>query len=284
MEFFLLLIYKLHFIHELIFTNVLSLVLVCLLIDFESKIQNKAYNSLKTLFKTRKNKIKSFMFCFELMILSILIYNFISASSSEFSVEQNKGIQKYCSKYLQEESGLKNTFSNITFIFSMMGMFWGACFTIEHDPGKWWYQPLIIEDKEFSKIYSDEIITENNKCNSCEAILLVLKAIITTIVYVFLCICFRLIPYASFEFNFILNCVKYFIITFICTGVMPIIFGIIKMNQKKKEISTDDNNEIIDIDINLDDSNSGEENRNLFTPTLFVDYHEKGKYPFLHIK
>ena len=49
-EYIFLLLYKLLFLHEMVFTNVLTMIIVCLLIDFDSKIYKKIFQFNKKYF------------------------------------------------------------------------------------------------------------------------------------------------------------------------------------------------------------------------------------------
>lgn len=265
-EYIFSLIYKLHFFHEMIFTNILTVIIVCLLIDFDEKFQKKFFNATKTIYKARKNKIKAFLFCFGLMFLSIILFHFISPKSTLSSVEQEFTLNKSCSENQKEELGLKSTFSEIPFIFCMMGAFWGACLSLEKNPGEWWYQPLIINEKYLKNIHIDNLNLTQKKTNFVEIIFLIIKSFITLVVFILIWIVFYKIPYISFEFHFLVSCIKYFTLNFICTGIIPIIFGFLKMNKNIEETYINDTKEI---------------NKNIFSYTLFVDYHERGRYPFL---
>ena len=276
------LVYKLHYLHEIVFTNVITMILVCLLIELDKKIQRKFFNSTKTIFKTRKNKIKAFIFCFGLMFLAVLLYNFITLKSSLFSVENRLAMNNSCSQKQKEEIGLKSTFNDIPYIFCMMGAFWGVCLTIENNPGEWWYQPLIINENELSKFKGGILNIIEEKINATEILLLVLKSIFIIIVFISIWFGFYKIPYISFEFNFFVLCLKYFIINFICTGIMPIIFGFFKMNKKVEDINVITINE--ELMYGYTDENKKKKRKNIFATTLLVNYHEKSRYPFLHLK
>lgn len=282
-EYFFLLTYKLNYLHEMVFTNILTMVIVCILIDFDSKYQKKFFNATKNIFKARKNKIKSLIYCFGLMCLSIILYNFISPKGSLFSVEQKLAINKSCSQNQRDELGLKSTFNDIPYIFCMMGAFWGSCLTIENNPGEWWYQPLIIDEKDINKINLDNFIIIDEKISIVEILLLILKSIIMIIVYLIIWFGFFQIPYFSFEFNFLVACIKYFTITFICTGIIPIIFGFLKMNKNIEDIIINDNESSLFM-LNEKEENKKKKNKNIFSTTLFIYYHEKARYPFLHMK
>ena len=272
-----MLLYKLHYLHEMVFTNALTMTIVCLLIDFDSKIQRKLFNSTKTIFKARKNKIKSFIFCFGLAFIAILFYNFISLKNSLFSIEEKL---KNCSQKQKEEIGLKSTFNDIPFIFCMMGAFWGACLTIENNPGEWWYQPLIIYENE--KINGEKFKTTGEKINIIDILLFILKSILIIIAFILIWLIFYKIPFISFEFNFFISCIKYFCINFICTGIMPIIFGFLKMNKKVEDINIKTFNE--EYIFGYKENNKNKNKKNIFSTTLFIDYHEKARYPFLNLK
>ena len=279
-EYFFLLLYKLHYLHEMIFTNILTMVVVCTLMDFDSKIQKKFFNATKNIFKTRKNKIKAFMFCFGLMFLAIILYNFISPKSGLFSVEQKLASNKSCSQEEREELGLKSSFNDIPYIFCMMGAFWGACLSIENNPGEWWYQPLIIDEKDINNKNNnnESIYVMGEKTSAVEILLLIVKSIMISIVYFLIWLGFNAIPYITFEFNFLIACIKYFCINFICTGIMPIIFGFLKMNKTNEEFNINNKESLI----GFEDNNN--KKSNIFTATLFVNYYEKSRYPFLHMK
>ena len=278
-EYFFLLLYKLHYLHEMIFTNILTMIVVCILIDFDSKFQKKFFNATKNIFKTRKNKIKAFMFCFGLLSLAIILYNFISPKSSLFSVEQKLASNKSCSQEEREELGFKSSFNDIPYIFCMMGAFWGACLSIENNPGEWWYQPLIIDEKDINYNNNNEnIYVLGEKTSAVEILLLIVKSIIMIIVYFLIWLGFNAIPYITFEFNFIIACIKYFCINFICTGIMPIVFGFLKMNKDIEDFNINNNDSLIGFEDN------DKKKSNIFTTTLFVNYYENSKYPFLHMK
>ena len=277
------LLYKLNYLHEMIFTNVLTMAIICLLIDLDKKYERKFFNATKTIFKVRKNKMKSFIFCFGLTFLSILLYNFISPKDSLFSVEQKLSSNtSTCSQNQKEELGLKSTFNNIPYIFCMMGAFWGACLAIENNPGIWWYQPLIIDENKLTKI--DEVNSKNikEKINCLEILLLILKSVVITIVFLLLSFGFYKLPYITFEFNFFISCIKYFSINFICMGIMPIIFGFFRINKKIEEINVNLNED--NLIYQIQDSKKKKKDKNLFSTTLFVDYYEKARYPLLNMK
>lgn len=275
-EYFYLLLYKLNYIHEIIFTNMLTLISICILIDFDEKIQKKFANSTKNIFKTRKNKLKFFIYVFILFFSGVLLYNFILPNKVLLEVIDILSMNKSCSQKEIETLGMKGTFLNLPYIFSMIGAFWGACLTIEYNPGEWWYQPLIIDKSEKDKIKKNRYVIEGNKTSCFEIFLLILKSIIMIIVYSSLWFGFSKIPYITFEFNLMIEGIKYFLITFVCFGIVPIFFGLLNMNKKVGDIYDNLDDSIIEV--------KEDWSKNLFTATLFINYQEKARYPYIHLK
>lgn len=265
-EYILLLIYKMHYLHEMIFTTCLTLVWICLLIAFDYKLQNMFFRATKNLFKARKNKIKFFLYCFLQLFLAIILYNFIASNISSFSIEQKIIISDSCSKLQKEEISLKNTFLEISYIFSMLGAFWGAALTLEHSPGEWWYHP---ERFYYSQLINDKT-KEKNEIDSYSIRFLLLKGFITTTIFFVLWFIMSFIPYISFIFNFVINCVKYFSLFFICTGILPIIYGFVGLNKDKKGL-----NKKIDDFVKIENSNT------LFKSSLFVKCFDRTRIPII---
>jgi hypothetical protein len=270
-EHVLLLIYKMHYLHEMIFTTCLTFALICLLIGFDYKIQNMFFRATKNLFKVRKNKIKFFLYCFLQLFLAVILFNFASSKSTSYKIEEKIIMSDSCSKSQKEEKSLTNTFMDISYIFSMLGTFWGVSLCLEHSPGEWWYHP--------NRFYNSELVNNKSEKNSKLSLysisLLLLKGFITILVFVSLWFIFYIIPYISFIFNFVINCIKYFILFFFCTGVLPLFYGFIGLNKDKKELNTKINefiNNKVKIDIN---SNI------LFKSSLFVECFDRTRIPII---
>ena len=270
-EHFLLLIYKMHYLHEMIFTTCLSFALICLLIGLDYKIQNMFYRATKNLFKIRKNKIKFFLYCFLQLFLAVILFTFTSSESTSFKIEEKIIMSDSCSKSQKEEISLTNTFMDISYIFSMLGTFWGVSLSLEHSPQEWWYHP--------NRFYYSELINntinENNKISSYSIILLVLKGLITVSIFVSIWFIFYFVPYISSIFNFVINCIKYFILFFVCTGILPLFYGFIGLNNDKKELKTN-------IDDFIDNKIDIENNSNiLFKSSLFVKCFDRTRIPII---
>lgn len=265
-EYVLLLIYKMHYLHEMIFTTCLTLAGICLLISFDYKLQNMFFRATKNLFKARKNKIKFFLYCFLQLFLAIILFNFTESNISSYKIEEKIIISDSCSKLQKEEISLKNSFLEISYIFGILGTFWGAALTLEHSPGEWWYHP---QRFYYSELINEKI-KEKNEVDSCTIALLLLKGLITILVFFVLWFIMSLIPYFSFIFNFVINCFKYFILFFICTGVLPIIFGFLGFNKDKKGL-----NKKIDDFVKIENSNK------LFKSSLFVKCFDRTRIPII---
>ena len=278
LEYIYLLFYKLNYLHEIVYTHMLTLVLLCILIDFDKKFHKKLFDSTKNIFKTRKNKLKIFIYGFAIFFSGVVAYNFILPKKILFEVIDKLAQNESCSKDQKEIFGIKATLLDISYIFSIVGAFWGVCLTIENNPGEWWYQPLIIDYSDINKSKIDNFEVPKNKIGCSTILFLIIKCILMTTVNFLLWLGFKQIPYITFEFNLMMNGIKYFCINFICFGIMPIIFGYLHLNKRVEGIYINDNmfNDIFNEDNNI--------NKNLFAATLFVNYQEKARYPIVHLK
>ena len=270
-EYIFLLIYKMHYLHDMIFTTCLTLVWICLLIRLDHKLQNMFFRATKNLFKIRKNKIKFFLYCFLQLFLAVILLNFSESRFTSYKIEEKIILSDSCSKMQKEEISIKNSFIDISYIFCMLGTFWGAALTLEHPPGEWWYHP--------ERFYYYELINDkekdNNEIDSCTIFIFLLKGSITIIVFFSLWLLISFIPYISFIFNFVINCIKYFSLFFICTGILPIIYGVLGLNKDKKALNKkidDFVNERVRIELN---------SNNLFKSSLFVKCFDRTRIPLI---
>ena len=271
-EYIFLLMYKMHYLHEMIFTTCLALIYICLLIGFDHKLQNMLYRATKNLFKIRKNKIKYFLYCFLQLLFAILLFNFTAPKITYYRIEEKILASGSCSKFQKEEISLENTFIDISYIFCLLGTFWGAALTLEHPPGEWWYHP---EKIYYSEMDRNTMQKESNKIDKYSILFLFLKGLTTLLVFLIIWFIFRFIPYISFIFNFVMNCIKYFVLFFICTGILPIMFGIFGLNKDKKtlkkRIEEFEENKV-KIEVNKS---------NLFKSSLFVQYFDRDRMPVI---
>ena len=125
------------YIHQIIYTFIISIVAISFLIDLDTTIHNFIFNSLKNVYNTRIYKMKIF-FC----IGGLYFLGFISL----YFIEEND-INKIKDKISQNPScsdddlklfGIKQGLLNISFLSGVVGAFWGASYTVEKKVGKWW--------------------------------------------------------------------------------------------------------------------------------------------------
>ena len=203
--------------------------------------------------------------------LGIILFNFTASDISSYNIEEKIMISDSCTKQQKEEISLTNTFMDVSYIFCMLGTFWGAALTLENPPGEWWYHP---ERFYYSQVIDDKII-EKSELSSYSIALLFLKGGITVVVFFGLWFLFSFIPYVSFSFNFIINCFKYFILFFICTGILPILYGFMGLNKDKKGLNKKINDFVEEkVKIELNSSH-------LFRSSLFVQCFDRTRIPII---
>ena len=227
-EMIFLIIYRLHYLHELLFTVCLAFIMISFLIGFENKLQNIIFNATKNFFKLRKNTIKIFLYIFAELVVGVLIFNLIGNKFSSYLIEDNIIKSESCNDQQREMLSLSSSFMDLSYIFCLLGEFWGVSLSLEKLKEEWWYQT----EKYFYSRTSNREINERNRLDTCLIFLIILKGILTIVVFFGIWKLFDLIPYVTFLFNFVVNCFKYFFLFYICTGVLPILFGKFKLNRK----------------------------------------------------
>ena len=140
--------------------------------------------------------------------LAVVSYFFITENSNLSDVEDKIANSNKCSQQSKEELGLQKSFQNISYSLGIIGAFWGACFTVEYNISKWWNSNLFF----------------------C-----FIKIIITVIFSFVILYSFSQIEYVTYEFNFLLNCFKYFTFYFINFGIVPFIFQLLNLNENNFE-------------------------------------------------
>jgi hypothetical protein len=65
------------------------------------------------------------------------------------------------------------------------------------------------------------------------------------------------------------------VITFVCFGVLPLLFGFLLMNKRVEDIYDS---------FKKPDDELKNWSKNLFSATVFVNYQEKARYPYVHLK
>lgn len=137
--------------HQIVYTLILSLVVIVILIDYETRIYNFIFNSLKNLYNTRVYKMKIFYLVSGLFTFGYLGLFFIEDSEDLSTVRMNiiKKDDKECIKGIKT-LGKKESILYTSFLGALVGAFWGASFTVEKKVGKWWSKKS--RKKSFIKI------------------------------------------------------------------------------------------------------------------------------------
>jgi hypothetical protein len=239
------LINQILYIYQLTFTLCISLILICIMIDLDTIIHNFTFKSLKNIYRSRQYKIKIFFFILGLTIFSSIMLFFIEEKNLNY-IKNNLEKKGKCSLFDLNNLGIKNSFFEIADIFIIIGAFWGASFTVEKNIDKWWNDNLL---------YS---------------LLKVLCAICVNLFFIF----FNFyLTSLSFEILFIIECIIYFIRSYIIFGILPYIFNSFRKNKNKQNeinlfktsIFSDENNkqnDYIIIDYNEQFINEKEKNNN----------------------
>ena len=161
---------------------------------------------MKNIFKTRKYKIKIVFYILSLSIISVIIYFFI-VPDNLITVEENLSSNILCSKEQIEELGIQYTFIEIPYIFGIIGSFWGASLTIEYECNKWWNSSVIKT---------------------------IIKVAITVVFSIGYLLLFKyVLVHLTYEFDFVIECLKYMIYYYVVMGVLPIVYHFFGLNEKK---------------------------------------------------
>lgn len=135
---FLLIIHRSSFLYQLNVAFTLSLIIIVVLMQLETKIHNFILNSLKSIYKTRKYKIRILIIVLLISFIGITLYNFIPQDGLN-DVQQNLLKNNICSESkLVNFLGMQATFLDSAYIFGIIGAFWGVSLTVEKTCHKWW--------------------------------------------------------------------------------------------------------------------------------------------------
>ena len=130
------------YIHQIIYTFVISIVVICLLIDFDTNIHNFIFNSMKNVYNTRVYKMKIFFYVCGLYFIGFISLYFIEENNIN-KIKDKISQNSDCTDDDLEMFGIKQGLLNISFLSGVVGAFWGASFTVEKKVGKWWSIKLI---------------------------------------------------------------------------------------------------------------------------------------------
>ena len=128
------------YIHQIIYSFIISIVMISLLIDVDTNIHNFIFNSLKNVYNTRIYKMKIFFYVCGLYFIGFISLYFIEENDiKKIKDKMKEPNNNYnCDDDDIELFGIKQGFLNITFLSGVVGAFWGASYTVEKKVGKWW--------------------------------------------------------------------------------------------------------------------------------------------------
>ena len=234
------------YLHQLIFTIILSFVFICFLLEYDKRIHNSIFKFLKNVYNTRIYKMKIFFYIMGIIILTIISLYFIEENNINTIKQKIKDI-KSCSDEEFKNFGIKRSFNDLSYIFGVVGAFWGASFTVEKNIGKWWGGV----PKKIS-------------------IIKVISIIIVNTIFLLLKYCLPFL-FNNYEFNFVLGGILNYLQYFCSFGMIPLFLQYMELIEKKKLKKNDGN-------INLKKSIKDEEDDDviLFRTSIFKDEKQKG--------
>lgn len=125
------------YLHQIVYTIIIGLVVITILVDYDTNIHNFIFKTLKNAYNTRVYKMKLFLYMTGLFFSSIIMLYFINESEKN-KVKDNIIGNPDCTDQDLEMFGIRESFQEITCLFCVAGAFWGASFTVEKNVGKWW--------------------------------------------------------------------------------------------------------------------------------------------------
>ena len=229
------------YIHQIVYTFVISIVVISLLIDSDTNIHNFIFNSLKNVYNTRVYKMKVFFYVIGLFSIGFISLYFIEENDIN-KIKDKISQNPSCTDDDLELFGIKQGLLNLSYLSGMIGAFWGASFTVEKKVGKWWSKRSV--KKSFIKIIY---------------ILVICAVFILTKYYL-------KILKGKFELYFVIEAIYYFLECYCIFGPLPLFFQYMGFNEvyiiKKYE----------KINVNL----RNEEDVQFFRTTIFEN-EKKGK-------
>ena len=234
------------YFHQLVFSIIISFVLICFLLEKDKSIHNFIFKTLKNVYNTRIYKMKIFFYILGLIVLTMISIYFIDESGANIIKQKLKNIEA-CTDEDFEFFGIKQSFNDLSYIFGVVGAFWGASFTVEKNIGKWWGGS------------SKNII-----------IIKILSIIIVNIVFIFLK---YFLPYLfnNYEFNFIIKSLLDFLQYFCLFGVIPLFLEEMELIERKKKFKNEE-----DINYRNRIKKEGDDEVILFRTSIFKEEKKKG--------
>ena len=181
-----------------------------------------------------------------MLVITIISLFFIDEKDLDNIKQKVKNITS-CTDENFKNFGIKKSFDDLSYIFGVIGAFWGASFTVEKNIGKWW-------GGESKRIF-------------------IIKVISIILVNAFFILVKFLMPklFDSYEINFIISSLLNFFQNFCCFGMIPLFLQHMELIKKKK-LKKNEN------DINIKESikNGEDDTVILFKTSIFKDEKQKG--------
>lgn len=214
----ILLTNQLNYLYQIVYSFVFALIVIGVLMDFDTVIHNYLLKSLKNIYKVRKYKVKITFYISALIVFAIVFLQFIPEDISLNRVEDTimsimKSSHNTCSYMHLQRLGAKATFLHSSDVLGIIGAYWGVCLTIEKRIDIW-------EDSDMS-----------GKMKKLGGVILL------NLMYCLL----SLYDVSTFELNYTFLCVKYFVYYYVLMGIIPLIADTDCGNICKKFISDFDN-------------------------------------------
>ena len=199
------------YLHQLVFTIILGFILLCFLLEKDKRIHNFIFKALKNIYNTRIYKMKIFFNVIGLVVLTIISLFFIDENESNVIKQTLKKINS-CTDEDFQNFGIKQSFIDLSYIFGVVGAFWGASFTVESNIGKWW-----------------------GSSSKGIFIIKVLSIILFNIIFI---LAKYLSPYLFniYELNFVLSSLINFLQYFCLFGIIPLFLDKMKLIEKKRKL------------------------------------------------
>ena len=190
------LVNKINYLHQIVFTLGLSLFIICNLMLSDKMLSSFIGNATQNSFTMRKYKVKFFFFGVVFIVGAVVIHLFMGENNLNV-IRHNLTQNTYCSFNEVNELGIASTFMDVTYILGIVGSFWGMALTVESHCKKWWKVSY--------------------------AVLTIRAVVVGVFGVVWVALFEYLLQHEVYEFDFVLNCLKYFYYYYLVMGVFPLI-------------------------------------------------------------
>ena len=189
------LVNKINYLHQVVFTLCLSLFIICNLLLVDKMLSSFIGNATQNTFTMRKYKVKFFFFGVVFIMGAVVMYLFMGETNLNM-IRHNLVQNTYCSLSEVNKLGIASTFMDVAYVNGIVGSFWGMALTVERHCTKWWKVSYAV---------------------------LTVRAVVVGAFGVAWVLLFEHLPrHEVYEFDFVMNCVKYFYYYYLVMGVFPL--------------------------------------------------------------